>query len=99
MGGGQRWLGSEEEDINIAGTNYRVNWIRVAPQEIDFRTHRNDFGSFIVIMPDTITEEQANERAAAQLATRLCGNSEVSTVSSGKDGDMYIFSMRCGNSK
>ena len=95
MGGGERWLLAEKEDVNINGTIYRLDWTRAAPDEIDFRTHRNDFSSMIVVLPDPIMEERANAQAATQVAARLCGTDKVSTVSSDRYGEMYVYRMRC----
>ena len=95
MGGGERWLAAQKEDVNIQGINYRVNWIAVGDQSYDFRTHRNYFGSMIVIMPDPAIEKANNVQAATIVARKLCPSEKLSQDVDTKGGDTFLFRFRC----
>jgi hypothetical protein len=95
MGGGERWLAAQKEDVDVRGINYRVNWVAVSDQSYDFRTHRSDFGSMIVIMPDAAIEQANSIQATAIVARKLCQSEKITQKLNTKDGDMFRFRYRC----
>ncbi|HLH90132.1 MAG TPA: hypothetical protein VKX28_16905 [Xanthobacteraceae bacterium] len=95
MGGAQRWLSAQSNDIEVNGVNYRVDWTPVPDGAFDFRSRESDFGQFVTVMPDPILEQQGNERAVSIVANRLCGGSS-SLVSTTNQGAMYFIRMQCG---
>jgi hypothetical protein len=95
MGGGERWLSAQKEDVDVQGINYRVNWVAVSDQSYDFRTHRSDFGSMIVIMPDPVIEKANSIQATAIVARKLCQSEKIIQELNVKAGDMFRFRYRC----
>ena len=95
IGGGERWLAAQKEDIDVKGINYRVNWIAVSDQSYDFRTHRSDLGSMIVVMPDPAIEKANNMQATTIVARKLCQSEKLSQEMDAKNGDMFLFRFRC----
>jgi|SRR3990167_6782353 len=95
MGGGERWLTAQKEDVNVQGVNYRVSWISAGDRLYDFRTHRNDFGSVIIFMPDSALEKANNIQAATIVARKLCQSEKLNQELDTKSGDMFLFRFRC----
>ena len=95
MGGAERWLTADKDDVSIDGINHRVDWVKGPAGELDFRSRKSDFGEFITIMPDPILERQRNERATADIAARLCGGPSA-LVNTTTEGAMYFIRRRCG---
>jgi hypothetical protein len=87
-----RWAGSPNEQIEVNGLTYQVQWARVSDRVIDMRTVRI---AVFNLAPDPIIDQQNGKRAATIEANRLCPRSKVSVEFVTIEGQLSMFRATC----